>query len=757
MFEIQNTIFYEKINFVKLKLILNNRKDFEDIIEKDKDVACDKKMSIWTILKKMYKSVNVIPFSQYGYIPVKYHKSSCNIGRWYCNDATGLASIKKCVRGAICDDVWVDIDQINSHPCILKQIMKKYEYSSPLLNKYVENRDEVLNDIMIEEGLSKDNAKDAVISVLNGKKYKSKTLMTLQNELKIPVDFIMKCDEYIHIYNYCKNTFGDKSNLWGKTMSRILQFEENKMLECYLEYCYDNGLIEKYKNGFQVALIFDGFQLIKNDDINDDLLDKLRQYALDKTGFDVKLKYKPFDNSINIPDELFEAFNNDPIDDDDVEDEFIDDSIKSYEDTKIEFEKTHCKIMFPPCIYTINDNKDFIESFKQAKDSFSHINCYIIVKKKKTIRDFFSLWIKDPNIRKYNIIEWKPPPLLSNENNYNTWIDFDIVNTPNNNTDRNYYKEFLTYCYNLFETKEVANYILARYAFRLQNAGLKSKVCFIFYGQEGAGKSTFIDTIYKLFGKYAIQIDKAKKMYESHSTFEKEKCLICVNEASGTDNFENSDVLKTRITESKLYINPKGIQAYEIDNICDYDMTTNNINVVKITDDSTRRWFQTEVTNFYLGDVDFFTDYNNNILQNDDALKQIYNGLVNFNWKDIVKSGNFQDPIYKPTTHITEIVKLNNRDKLIWFFNDITSEYINNNNDDTEFKLSNNELFDRWNDWCNYNKVKYECNNVSFGIKVNQLNKLVFSKIKCDFIDNHSHYKIINCYAFKNFIDKLTK
>ena len=43
MFEIQNTIFYEKINFVKLKLILNNRKDFEDIIEKDKDVACDKK------------------------------------------------------------------------------------------------------------------------------------------------------------------------------------------------------------------------------------------------------------------------------------------------------------------------------------------------------------------------------------------------------------------------------------------------------------------------------------------------------------------------------------------------------------------------------------------------------------------------------------------------------------------------------------------------------------------------------------------
>ena len=70
MFQIQNTTFYEKINFVKLKLILKNHKDFEDIIEKDKDIQNDKKLSIWTILKKMLASVEVIPFSQYGYIPV---------------------------------------------------------------------------------------------------------------------------------------------------------------------------------------------------------------------------------------------------------------------------------------------------------------------------------------------------------------------------------------------------------------------------------------------------------------------------------------------------------------------------------------------------------------------------------------------------------------------------------------------------------------------------------------------------------------
>ena len=101
-------------------------------------------------------------------------------------------------------------------------------------------------------------------------------------------------------------------------------------------------------------------------------------------------------------------------------------------------------------------------------------------------------------------------------------------------------------------------------------------------------------------------MDDSKKLYEKHFTFEKEKYFPCVNEASGTDNFKNSDILKTRITENILSINPKGIQAYDIENLCDYDMTTNNTNVVKITDDSTRRWFQLETSNYYLGNIGFF-------------------------------------------------------------------------------------------------------------------------------------------------------
>ena len=741
MININDSCFYEKINFVKLKIIIDKRTEYENIVDKEKDAdGCDKKASVWAIMKKMYKQVEKIPFSQYGYIKIKYQKGkNCNdIGRWYAENGIGLAPIKSCIRHTICDDIWVDIDQVNSHPTILKQIMKKHEFSSPLLNKYVENREEVLKDIMTEEGFTKDNAKDAVISTLNGKSYKSKTLLKLHDELGLPVNNVMTSKEYIDFYNYCKNTFGDKCNLWGKTMSRILQYEENKMLECYISYCYNKGLIEKYKDGYKVSLVFDGFQLMKCDAINDELLEELRLYALEKTGFDVKLKVKPFENALKIPDEYYDL-NNEENKNDDEEDDYIDQSIKSYEDTKIDFEKNKCKIMFPPSIYTFGaTSKDQLQNFKNAKDTYGDIICYVVEKNKKKLKKFIYMWIDDPKKRKYTNVVWKPTPLVCDEDEYNIWKPLDIVNIPLIKTERDYWKEFLTFCNNLFETKEVSDYILARYAFKLQNLGLRTHVLVIYNGLEGAGKSTFIEVIYKLFGMNNIVfIDDSKKLYEKHSTFEKEKYFLCVNEASGTDNFKNSDILKTRITANVLSINPKGIQAYDIENLCDYDMTTNNTNVVKITDDSTRRWFQLETSNHYLGNVEFFNDFKDNIFNNDKALRQIYEGLINFNWKDVVKSGNFQDSTYKPITDITKMVKESNRDKMIWFFKDLINDYTTED-EITTLHFTNKELFKFWRDWCDgANISNYDMNIIQFGIKTTQLNKKVFAKIGEYFINKH--------------------
>jgi spore cortex formation protein SpoVR/YcgB (stage V sporulation) len=53
-----------------------------------------------------------------------------------------------------------------------------------------------------------------------------------------------------------------------------------------------------------VALIFDQFQVICNDAINQELLDECRKMAFNKAGYDVQLKVEPFDKMLNLPDTL---------------------------------------------------------------------------------------------------------------------------------------------------------------------------------------------------------------------------------------------------------------------------------------------------------------------------------------------------------------------------------------------------------------------------------------------------------------------
>ncbi len=288
-------------------------------------------------------------------------------------------------------------------------------------------------------------------------------------------------------------------------MSRILQVIENNMLECYIDYSHQKGLIPKYKDGYIVSLVFDGFQLIKNDDINGYLLEELRLHTKEKTGYDVKLKLKPFDKALNIPDDYNVKEENDEEDD---EEDDVPDDLKSYQDFKKEFELTHFKIEQPPSVYSIKcekDKDDKMQNLKQAKDSYGHLSCYITksvfknkkMKRVKEAKNFINKWLYDPNIKIYDQVCWKPPPLISDVCDYNTWKPFDISNVNLEKSSRNYYKDFLTFCENLFESKEVMNYLLARYAFRLQNPGLRTNLCVVYYGEEGGGKSTFIDTIYK--------------------------------------------------------------------------------------------------------------------------------------------------------------------------------------------------------------------------------------------------------------------
>jgi hypothetical protein len=443
-------------------------------------------------------------------------------------------------------------------------------------------------------------------------------------------------------------------------------------------------------------------------------------------------------------------------------------NILTYAEMKEDFEKTHAKILYPPMVVYPNKNNWEYNNFKKIRETYAHKTCKIFKpadddgnKKDKWVNvSFINEWLKDPCIRRYNNFVFKPPPQKVIEDDFNTWIDIDInlviKGMPCYDDNRNYWEEYKVFLNNLLGCEKVVNYILARYAMRLQQPAIRSFVIVIYCGTEGDGKNRALEPIYKIFGKYGFALGDTKQLYDKHSDYEENRLFLRLDEAGGVENFTSADVLKAKATEPTLSLNKKGIQAITIDNYCDYDMTTNNRNVVKLTDDSTRRFFQVETTPHYQGNIAFFNDYIKYIEGNGTAIKQIYEGLMAFDWKAVVISENFQDEKYKPLTKITQEVKEMNREKEVSFLEDyirpiikyqgdtivfVEGSYkdacITSDGDDGQLKISSNSVFKQYRNWCESNKYKDDRNSKQFGMKFSKIIQRICPDCKKDTARNY--------------------
>jgi hypothetical protein len=478
-----------------------------------------------------------------------------------------------------------------------------------------------------------------------------------------------------------------------------------KMIWCIMNICNNNDIKERdcAKLIHQFSKMGDNYDEDGTDTFFDDNYDKLREASYGwKYMYDcLKEDDEDYYNSINT---------------------------NTYNTMKKEFELTHAKILYPPMIVYDNNGKYETQKITSAKETYLHLKCKVSVFDKKSKKNnwetkaFFELWLKDANMRIYNIIVFKPPPLISEKNEFNIWDGFKIANTPLIKTERDFWQEYKTFVNNVLGDEKIANYILARYAYRLVNPANRTCVVLVIYGGEGDGKNRLISPIYKILDNYATSLDTAEKLYDTHALYEYRRLFLVVNEATGISNHKNSDTLKARTTEPIININPKCVQQYAIDNLCDYDMTTNNLNSVKITDDSTRRFLQVETTAYYRNNVEFFNDYIENIENNPIALRQIYEGLINFDYKAIVPSLNFQDIRYKPASAINDDVKSANRDKIILYLEDWVRD-MKNANSKNEITLNNDTMFNEYKNWCARGCFKDELNKQQFGMKISTLMK----------------------------------
>jgi hypothetical protein len=139
---------------------------------------------------------------------------------------------------------------------------------------------------------------------------------------------------------------------------------------------------------------------------------------------------------------------------------------------------------------------------------------------------------------------------------------------------------------------------------------VKLEVAIIIIGETRTGKTTFVDVLSKLFGRYAVPniTDISHVLGQFNSVFEY-KQLVILNEIESVAERGriNYDRLKTVITDKTVSYNKKYGPMGQGDNIAHFIFTTNNMVPVPIPPKDIK-FFVTNTSSAHQNDIEFFEE-----------------------------------------------------------------------------------------------------------------------------------------------------
>jgi hypothetical protein len=250
-----------------------------------------------------------------GVVSVKYNKhKSVKFGRVYCSRSLGAINLRREIRGTIFSRSYKDIDIVNCHPNIYYQIAKVLRVKCPVLKRYVEQRDQILEEVQSHYGVSRDTAKQLFIRLLylggfqswakdnNIKKAELDMIRSIKYELLLIGDEIVKHNHQlftdIEEYQKKKNRYQNPYKVKATVISYYVQEIECRILEKVYAYCVENGVI---KNGC-CSLCYDGI-MIEKDSYKAELLDEFNKLIIDEFGLDLKFEQKDMKSYADILDQ----------------------------------------------------------------------------------------------------------------------------------------------------------------------------------------------------------------------------------------------------------------------------------------------------------------------------------------------------------------------------------------------------------------------------------------------------------------------
>jgi hypothetical protein len=533
-------------------------------------------------------------------------------------DGSSIQGIQKIIRGFLCKGITTDIDQNNSHPTILKYLCDKHNIPCPSLAYYIDNRDKVLADM----NMPREDAKKLFLCAVNkdklNRKEKNDFFKAFDKEIKKIQNKLLNIDEY----KYLKDSIplNKKYNKNGSAINRLLCKYENEILQTMVS-------VIRNKNIEIHSLMFDGLMIYGDYYNNITLLNDIKTEVNNKyEGLNMCFSYKEHADEIKVPkhfiandvDNLVNKLKDDPL---------------YYDNYKIEFEKTHAKIVSQSQFIYYNSYTNSYQFLKRQNllDSYEDITVKIIKKDAKTDDNniaevsFIQMWLKDNNKRKYDDIDNLPPPLKCPDNIFNLWTGFDmekIENYENNEEAIEFFKNHIKILCNHEEV--VYDYILKWIAQMIQYPAIKSAIVPIFIAGEGTGKGSLKELLKKMLGdKKVLQTSQpSKDCWGSFNGQMKDSFLVNLDELNKKEFDGSNDSYKALVSENTININIKGIKSFAIRSCHRFLITTNNDEPINAKRGDRRNIIITS-SNELKNNKEYFNRFYN-YLNDVDAVKSIF-------------------------------------------------------------------------------------------------------------------------------------
>lgn len=245
---------------------------------------------------------------------------------------------------------------------------------------------------------------------------------------------------------------------------------------------------------------------------------------------------------------------------------------KKYIDRRKYFQQFHCKIQQPPVYVIHSGNKIGIYTVAKLKEMYADISGFI-----NGIKFVHHGWIVDVYKRRYDTIDFLPPPNQCPATVFNTWQGFKIQreHTKRVNIDAIYEHIRLLVDRHVESYDYVLNYI----AHLLQKPGELPLVSMLFVSDEqGVGKNLFWEWFLgrKIIGQeYILQTADLTKVIGRFNS-NNNKLLVVMDETSGKNTFCENETIKNLITAETFEWEKKGIDGINIRNFGRYIWFSNN-------------------------------------------------------------------------------------------------------------------------------------------------------------------------------------